>query len=63
MVKAQPVSTSATARLAGKSNDSPRNFVAGVNPGCTGTGVFATIPVELGNVQVHLGFGQPPLWQ
>jgi hypothetical protein len=23
------------------------------NPGCTGFGVFATIPIEHGNVQVH----------
>jgi hypothetical protein len=28
-------------------------FGTGVNPGCTGFGVFATIPVEHGNVQVH----------
>jgi hypothetical protein len=28
-------------------------FGTGVNPGCTGTGVFATIPVEHGNVTVH----------
>jgi hypothetical protein len=28
-------------------------FGTGTNPGCTGFGVFATIPVEHGNVQVH----------
>jgi hypothetical protein len=28
-------------------------YGTGTNPGCTGFGVFATIPVEHGNVQVH----------
>ena len=28
-------------------------FGTGFNPGCTGTGTFATIPVEHGNVTVH----------
>jgi hypothetical protein len=28
-------------------------FGTGFDPGCTGTGVFATIPVEHGNVTVH----------
>ena len=28
-------------------------FGPGTPPGCTGFGVFATIPVEAGNVQVH----------
>jgi hypothetical protein len=28
-------------------------FGPGPSPGCTGFGVFATTPVELGNVQVH----------
>jgi len=28
-------------------------FGTGTNPGCTGFGIFATIPIEHGNVQVH----------
>jgi hypothetical protein len=28
-------------------------FGTGTNPGCTGFGIFATIPVEHGNVKVH----------
>jgi hypothetical protein len=44
----------------GEGNNAPPDLISltfffgtGTNPGCTGFGIFATIPVEHGNVKVH----------